>query len=114
MSDPAASTQEPVVDSTVKASDHASEHDVKLTPFTLFRYVASIGLLIFSIIIVGALIFTGNTRVASDANSWVALIVCVSGFELDDIKIFVYMMCNCNYLLVHPIFIISNMIQFYT
>ena len=82
MSDPAAITQEPAVDSTVKASDHGSEHDVALTPFTVFRYVASIGLLIFSIIIVGALIFTGNTRVASDANSWVALIVCVSGFEL--------------------------------
>ena len=56
----------------------ADAHDIALTPFTVFRYVASIGLLIFSIIIVGALIFTGNTRVANDANPWVAVIVCVS------------------------------------
>jgi len=52
-------------------------HDIKLTPFTIFRYVASIALLIFSIIIVGALIFTGNTRVADATNPWVALIVCI-------------------------------------
>lgn len=69
---------DPVVDSTVKESAHDSAHDVALTPFTIFRYIASIGLLIFSIIIVGALIFTGNTRVASETNPWVALIVCVS------------------------------------
>ena len=56
----------------------ASSHDVKLTPFTIFRYTASIGLLIFSIVIVVALIFTGNTRVAQETNPWVALIVCVS------------------------------------
>ena len=56
----------------------ADAHDIALTPFTVFRYVASIGLLIFSIIIVGALIFTGNTRVANDASPWVAVIVCVS------------------------------------
>lgn len=57
--------------------DAAGAHDVKLTPFTLFRYVASIALLIFSIIIVGALMFTGNTRVAEEANPAVALIVCI-------------------------------------
>jgi len=56
----------------------AESHDVALTPFTIIRYIMSIGLLIFSIIIVGALIFTGNTRVASETNPWVALIVCVS------------------------------------
>jgi len=69
---------DPVVDSTVKESAHESAHDVALTPFTIFRYVASIALLIFSIIIVGALMFTGNTRVAKETNPWVALIVCVS------------------------------------
>ena len=69
---------DPVVDSIVKESVHDSAHDVALTPFTIFRYIASIGLLIFSIIIVGALIFTGNTRVASETSPWVALIVCVS------------------------------------
>jgi len=62
---------------TVKAEHAADSHDVKLTPFTIFRYVASIGLLIFSIIIVGALMFTKNTRVASETNPWVALIVCI-------------------------------------
>ena len=56
----------------------ADAHDIALTPFTIFRYTASIALLIFSIIIVAALIFTGNTRVAKDANPAVALIVCVS------------------------------------
>ena len=61
-----------------KSGAAADSHDVKVTPFTLFRYVASLALLIFSIIIVGALIFTGNTRVAKEANPWVALIVCVS------------------------------------
>jgi len=55
----------------------ADSHDVALTPFTIIRYIMSIGLLIFSIIIVGALIFTGNTRVASETNPWVALIVCI-------------------------------------
>jgi hypothetical protein len=62
----------------VKHDDHADSHDVKLTPFNILRYIGSIGLLIFSIIIVGALMFTGNTRVAKDANPWVSLIVCVS------------------------------------
>ncbi|KAL7518879.1 hypothetical protein ACHAWX_003687 [Stephanocyclus meneghinianus] len=54
----------------------ADSHDVKLTPLNLVRYVASIGLLCFSIAIVGALMFTGNTRVAKDANPWVAIVVC--------------------------------------
>jgi len=57
--------------------DHADSHDIALTPFTLFRYVASIGMLIFSIIIVGALMFTGNTRVANETSPWVAVIVCI-------------------------------------
>jgi hypothetical protein len=61
----------------VKHDDHADSHDVKLTPFNILRYIGSIGLLIFSIIIVGALMFTGNTRVAKDANPWVSLIVCI-------------------------------------
>ncbi|KAL7529108.1 hypothetical protein ACHAXR_002795, partial [Thalassiosira sp. AJA248-18] len=60
-----------------KVEEAAAAHDAKLTPFTIFRYVASIGLLIFSIIIVGALMFTGNTRVASETNPWVAIIVCI-------------------------------------
>jgi len=51
--------------------------DEKLTPFTIFRYVASIALLIFSIIIVGALMFTKNTKVASETSPAVAVIVCI-------------------------------------
>jgi hypothetical protein len=54
-------------------------HDIELTPFNVVRYALSIGLLIFSIILVGALMFTGNTRVADEAGPWVAIIVCVSG-----------------------------------
>jgi len=54
-----------------------SSHDIELTPFTIFRYVASIAMLIFSIIIVAALMFTGNTRVASETHPAVALIVCI-------------------------------------
>eukprot|EP00804_Cyclotella_cryptica_P024296 CCRYP_012566-RA/>CCRYP_012566-RA protein AED:0.33 eAED:0.33 QI:0/0/0/1/1/1/2/0/458 len=59
----------------VKHDAHQDGHDIKLTPFTLLRYTLSVALLAFSIAIVVALIFTGNTRVARDANPWVALIV---------------------------------------
>eukprot|EP00804_Cyclotella_cryptica_P024287 CCRYP_012560-RB/>CCRYP_012560-RB protein AED:0.23 eAED:0.23 QI:0/0/0/1/0/0.5/2/0/488 len=58
-----------------KHDAHQDGHDIKLTPFTLLRYTLSVALLAFSIAIVVALIFTGNTRVARDANPWVALIV---------------------------------------
>jgi len=63
--------------SEVQKEQTDDSHDIELTPFTLFRYVASIALLIFSIIIVCALIFTGNTRVASETHPAVALIVCI-------------------------------------
>jgi len=53
-------------------------HDVKLTPFLLFKYVASVCLLCFSIAIVTALMFTGNTRVSKETNPWVALVVCIA------------------------------------
>jgi hypothetical protein len=42
-------------------STHADSHDVKLTPFTIFRYTYSVILLIFCIVLVVALMFTGNT-----------------------------------------------------
>ena len=97
---------DPVVDSTVKESAHESAHDVELTPFTIFRYVASIALLIFSIIIVGALMFTGNTRVAKETNPWVALIVCVSvnmccvyDDSVSSYIIFVHMIAHINFVL---------------
>ena len=67
-----------MTDDTHKETSAAESHDIALTPFTVLRYVLSIGMLIFSIIIVGALMFTGNTRVATETNPWVSLIVCVS------------------------------------
>lgn len=58
--------------------DYDNKHDVALTPLTLTKYFLSIVLLCFSIAIVGALMFTGNTRVSSETNPWVSLLVCVS------------------------------------
>ncbi|KAL7508861.1 hypothetical protein ACHAXN_005932 [Cyclotella atomus] len=60
-----------------KEHNAADTHDVPLTPINLIRYVGSLGMLAFSIAIVGALIFTGNTRVAKEANPWVAVAVTV-------------------------------------
>ncbi|KAL7498298.1 hypothetical protein ACHAWT_008676 [Skeletonema menzelii] len=65
------------VHDTRELNDHADAHDVKLTPFTIFRYIYSVILLIFSIVLVVALMFTGNTKLAADVNPWVALIVCI-------------------------------------
>jgi len=64
-----------MTDGTEKESDDS--HDIQYTPFNIVRYTISMGLLVFSIILVGALMFTGNTRVADEAGPWVAIIVCV-------------------------------------
>ena len=61
-----------------KEVNHSTGHDEKLTPLVLFKYVASIGILCFSIVLVGALIFTGNTRISSETNPWVCVLVCAS------------------------------------
>jgi silicon transporter len=61
-----------------KDTSHADSHDVALTPFTIFRYTYSVILLIFSIVLVIALMFTGNTKLASDASPWAALFVCIA------------------------------------
>jgi hypothetical protein len=58
-------------------SEHADTHDVKLTPFTIFRYTYSVLLLIFSIVLVVSLMFTGNTKLASMSSPWAALFVCI-------------------------------------
>jgi hypothetical protein len=63
---------------TENKSSYEDAHDVKLTPLVLAKYILSVGLLIFSIVLVGALMFTGNTRVSSETNPWVCLLVCVS------------------------------------
>ena len=64
----------------VPEADYDNKHDVALTPLTLIKYVLSIALLSFSIVIVGALMFTGNTRVSNETNPWVCILVCVSDF----------------------------------
>ena len=58
--------------------EHANAHDMPLTPLVIVQQIASLALCVFCVIIVGALIFTGNTRVAQETSPWVALIVCVS------------------------------------
>lgn len=70
--EPATTTSE-----VVKSDAHDSSHDVKLTPLLAFKYVASLGLMVFSMVLVGALIFTENTRVAKEASPWVSLIVLI-------------------------------------
>jgi silicon transporter len=60
-----------------KKEELADAHDIVLTPFTIFRYTYSVILLAFSIVLVIALMFTGNTKLAADASPWAALIVCV-------------------------------------
>jgi hypothetical protein len=63
---------------SVDKSSYEDVHTVQLTPLVLAKYILSVVLLIFSIILVGALMFTGNTRVSSETNPWVCLLVCVS------------------------------------
>jgi len=55
----------------------ADAHTITVTPFLAIKYVGSLLLLVFSIAIVGALIFTGNTRVAKEFNPAVAIIVLI-------------------------------------
>ncbi|EJK74086.1 hypothetical protein THAOC_04260, partial [Thalassiosira oceanica] len=74
MSATEAAAATPVVE---KSDNHADAHDVKLTPLLAFKYVASLGLMVFSMVLVGALIFTKNTRVAQEASPWVSLIVLI-------------------------------------
>ncbi|KAL3766331.1 hypothetical protein ACHAWU_005723 [Discostella pseudostelligera] len=67
---------EAVVEKTALKEEHANAHDMKLTPLIIIQQVASLALCAFCVTIVGALIFTGNTRVADETNPWIALIVC--------------------------------------
>jgi hypothetical protein len=65
-----------------KEVSHEDVHNKKLTLLTLFKYVASVGILIFSIIIVATLVFIRNVCVSSATNPWVCLVVCVSMLQL--------------------------------
>eukprot|EP00577_Skeletonema_sp_RCC1716_P028143 CAMPEP_0113416110 /NCGR_PEP_ID=MMETSP0013_2-20120614/24946_1 /TAXON_ID=2843 ORGANISM="Skeletonema costatum, Strain 1716" /NCGR_SAMPLE_ID=MMETSP0013_2 /ASSEMBLY_ACC=CAM_ASM_000158 /LENGTH=73 /DNA_ID=CAMNT_0000303153 /DNA_START=45 /DNA_END=263 /DNA_ORIENTATION=+ /assembly_acc=CAM_ASM_000158 len=67
-----------MTDAVVKKEELADAHDVKLTPFTIFRYAYSVCLLIFSIVLVVSLMFTGNTKLAADVSPWAALFVCIA------------------------------------
>ena len=67
---------------TMTSADAANLHDQKLTHLTLIKYVASISILIFSIVLVGALMFTRNTRVSREANPYVCVLVCVSTLRM--------------------------------
>eukprot|EP00985_Skeletonema_marinoi_P014565 scaffold7391_cov92-Skeletonema_marinoi.AAC.1 len=67
-----------MTDAVVKKEELADAHDVKLTPFTIFRYAYSVVLLIFSIVLVVSLMFTGNTKLAADVSPWAALFVCIA------------------------------------
>jgi len=64
-----------------KDTDKENLHDEKITPLVMIKYVGSIAILIFSIILVGALMFTRNTRVSSTTNPAVCVIICVSIIE---------------------------------
>jgi hypothetical protein len=75
------------VDEVVKHDDAANVHDEKMTPLVLIKYVLSVAILIFSIVLVGALMFTGNTRISSETNPWVCLLVCVSSFLRYDYRV---------------------------
>ena len=67
-----------ITDAEIKKEELADAHDVELTPFTIFRYTYSVILLIFSIVLVVSLMFTGNTKLAADASPWAALFVCIA------------------------------------
>ncbi len=69
--------------------EHANAHDMPMTPSVIIRQVVSLGLVVFSVTIVVALMFTGNTRVADATNPWVALIVCVSVLSAQQVLIVV-------------------------
>ena len=51
------------------------EVEEKLSPLTMFKQAYSMILVIFSIIIITALMFTENTKMASDAHPVAALVI---------------------------------------
>ena len=92
------------VDDVVKHDDAENVHDEKMTPLVLIKYVLSVAILIFSIVLVGALMFTGNTRIASETSPWVSLIVCVSSFRRYD-----YQVCPpIYYFMLLPLLCLTN------
>jgi hypothetical protein len=91
------------VDDVVKHDDAENVHDEKMTPLVLIKYVLSVAILIFSIVLVGALMFTGNTRIASETSPWVSLIVCVSSSRRYD-----YRVCQPIYFMLLPLLCLTN------
>lgn len=58
-----------------KSASHEDMHDEKVTPLTIIKYVYSVGLLIFSVIIIMAAIFNEETKLSADVNPWLAFFV---------------------------------------
>ena len=69
--------------------EHRHLHDPHITPLTILTQIGSSVLLVFSIVLVTAMVFTGNTHVAKVSNPWVALIAGVS-YILRELFVFRY------------------------
>ena len=61
-------------DDAAKSQSHEDVHDEKVTPLTLIKYTYSVGLLIFSVIIIMAAIFNEETKLSADVSPWLALV----------------------------------------
>ena len=62
-------------DDAAKSQSHEDAHDEKITPLTLVKYTISVGLLIFSVIIIMAAIFNEETKLSADVSPWLAVVV---------------------------------------
>ena len=58
-----------------KTADEDDDSDDKLTPVGLIKYICSLALLSFSIVITGVLIFNQNTSLSDSTNPWIAICV---------------------------------------
>lgn len=56
-------------------SGHAAIHDEKVTPLSIMKYVYSVALLVFSVVMIMGVIFNESTKLSSDVSPWLALIV---------------------------------------
>ena len=61
-------------DDAAKSQSHEDVHDEKVTPLTLIKYTYSVGLLIFSVIIIMAAIFNEETKLLADVSPWLTLV----------------------------------------
>lgn len=59
----------------VTPSDHKAIHDEKVTLLSIIKYVYSLALLIFSVVMIMGVILNESTKLSSDVSPWLALIV---------------------------------------